>query len=72
MYCGIVWTEGELVYKNPESNQTTGRSHSGREVKLMMATSLEKPSYEEYWPDMEGLAQRERVTDEHMPSQTKC
>ncbi len=35
-----------------------------------MATSLEKPSYEEYWPDMEGLAQRERVTDEHMHCQT--
>jgi uncharacterized protein len=35
----------------------------------MKATSLEKPSYEEYWPDMEGLAQGEKVTDEHMPSQ---
>jgi uncharacterized protein YcbX len=31
---------------------------------------LEKPSYEEYWPDIEGLANRERVTDELMPPQT--
>jgi uncharacterized protein len=42
----------------------------GREVKLMRATDLEKPSYEEYWPDIEGLAQREKVTDEAMPSKT--
>src|SRR5215208_604892 len=42
----------------------------GREVRLMRATDLEKPSYEEYWPDIEGLAQREKVTDEAMPSKT--
>ena len=42
----------------------------GREVRLMRAISLEKPSYEEYSPDMEGLAQREKVTDVAMPSQT--
>lgn len=36
----------------------------------MRATSLDKPSYEEYWPDIEGLAQREKVTDEVMPTQT--
>jgi uncharacterized protein len=41
----------------------------GREVSVMKA-SLEKPSYEEYWPDIEGLAQREIVTDEAMPPQT--
>jgi hypothetical protein len=29
-----------------------------------MKDSLEKPSYEEYWPGMEGLAQREIVTNE--------
>jgi uncharacterized protein len=41
----------------------------GREVRLMRA-NLENPSYEEYWPDIEGLAQREKVTDEAMPPQT--
>jgi uncharacterized protein len=36
----------------------------------LVAASLEKPSYEEYWPDIEGRANRERVTDELMPPQT--
>ena len=35
-----------------------------------MRANLEKPSYEEYWPDIEGLAQRKKVTDEAMPPQT--
>jgi hypothetical protein len=35
-----------------------------------MTSSLEKPSYEEYWPDIEGLAHREKVTEEFMPAQT--
>lgn len=41
----------------------------GRDVRLMRA-NLEKPSYEEYWPDIDGLAQRNKVTDEAMPPQT--
>jgi len=41
-----------------------------REVRLMKASGFEKPSYEEYWPDIDGLAQREKVTDEAMPSKT--
>lgn len=41
----------------------------GRDVRLMKA-SLEKPSYEEYWPNIEGLAQRETITDEAMPPRT--
>ncbi|MGA8842914.1 MAG: MOSC N-terminal beta barrel domain-containing protein [Nitrososphaeraceae archaeon] len=41
-----------------------------REVRLMKASSLEKSIYEEYWPDIDGLAQRQKVTDETMPSQT--
>ena len=36
----------------------------------MKASGFEKPSYEEYWPDIDGLAQREKVTDEAMPSKT--
>jgi uncharacterized protein YcbX len=35
-----------------------------------MKANLDKPSYEEYWPDIEGLAQREKVTDEAMPPRT--
>lgn len=37
----------------------------GREARLM-ATAPEKPTLEEYWPDMEELAHRETVTDEEM------
>ena len=41
----------------------------GLQVRLM-TPALEKPSLEEYWPDIEGLAQREKVTDEPMPPRT--
>jgi uncharacterized protein len=41
-----------------------------RQVVLMKSSSLKKSSYEEYWPDIDGLAQREKVTDEAMPSKT--
>jgi uncharacterized protein len=41
----------------------------GAQVRLMTA-SLEKPSYEEYWPDIDGLAKRDKVTEELMPAQT--
>jgi uncharacterized protein YcbX len=41
----------------------------GQDVRLMTA-QLDKPSYEEYWPDIDGLAQREKVTDENMPTRT--
>lgn len=54
---------------NGEDADHTLSKALGREVRLMRA-DLEKPSYEEYWPDMEGLAQREKVTDETMPSRT--
>lgn len=35
-----------------------------------MRASLENPSYEEYWPDIDGLARKEGVTYETMPSHT--
>jgi len=41
----------------------------GRAVTLA-STSPERPSLEEYWPDIEGLAHRETVTDEAMPERT--
>ena len=67
----ITLPDGTHIY----SDQADDIDHAlssvlGREVRLMRATNLEKPSYEEYWPDIEGLAQREKVTDEHMPPQT--
>jgi uncharacterized protein len=41
----------------------------GREVRLA-TTAPETPSLEEYWPDLDGLAHRETVTDESMPAGT--
>lgn len=41
----------------------------GRDVRLATAVP-DTPSLEEYWPDMEGLAHRETVTDEAIPAGT--
>ena len=41
----------------------------GAQVSLMKS-SLEKPSLEEYWPDIDGRANREKVTEEFMPAET--
>lgn len=41
----------------------------GRPVTLA-ATSPEAPALEEYWPDIEGLARRDEMTDEPMPERT--
>jgi hypothetical protein len=42
--------------------------HFGRKVTLARTSS--SPSLEEYWPNIEGLAHREIVTDERMPEGT--
>lgn len=41
----------------------------GREVTLG-TTAPVRPSLEEYWPDIEGLAHKETITDEAMPMET--
>lgn len=41
----------------------------GREVALQ-SSAPQTPSLEEYWPDIDGLAHRETVTDEGMPAGT--
>ena len=67
----ITFPDGtHILSSNQDNIDHTLSSVLGREVRLMRATDLEKPSYEEYWPDIEGLAQREKVTDEAMPSKT--
>ena len=68
----ITFPDGTQVFSSDQDDyidQSLSKVLS-RDVRLMRATDLEKPSYEEYWPDIEGLAQREKVTDEHMPSKT--
>jgi uncharacterized protein len=61
--------DGAHIFSDQDDIDYTLSKVLGRDVRLMSA-SLEKPSYEEYWPDIEGLAQREKVTDEVMPPQT--
>jgi uncharacterized protein YcbX len=65
----ITLPDGNIIFSDDDKVDPTLSKVLGREVKIMKA-GLEKPSYEEYWPDIEGLAQREKVTDEGMPSQT--
>ena len=67
----ITFPDGTQIFSSDQDNIDHALSSVlGREVRLVRATNLEKPSYEEYWPDIEGLAQREKVTDEAMPPQT--
>ena len=65
----ITLPDGSQIFSNSGEFNGTLSKVLGREVSIMNA-SLEKPSYEEYWPDIEGLAQRETVTDEAIPPQT--
>jgi uncharacterized protein len=65
----ITLPDGGQIFSNHGEIDRTLSKVLGREVSIMNA-SLEKPSYEEYWPDIEGLAQRETVTDEAMPPHT--
>jgi uncharacterized protein len=65
----ITFPDGSQIFSNHGDVDHTLSKVLGREVSVMNA-SLASPSYEEYWPDIEGLAQRERLTDEAMPPQT--
>jgi uncharacterized protein len=65
----ITLPDGSQIFSNHGDIDRTLSKVLSREVSVMKA-SLENPSYEEYWPDIEGLAQREIVTDEAMPRQT--
>jgi uncharacterized protein YcbX len=65
----ITLPNGDQIFSDRNDIDDALSKAFGRKVRLMKA-SLEKPVYEEYWPDIDGLAQREKVTDENMPSQT--
>jgi uncharacterized protein YcbX len=65
----ITLPDGGQIFSNHGEIDRTLSKVLSREVSVMNS-SLEKPSYEEYWPDIDGLAQRETVTDEAMPPQT--
>lgn len=66
----ITLPDGTHILSNHHENIDYTLSKAiGRDVRLMEA-NLANPSYEEYWPDIDGLAQRDKVTDESMPPQT--
>ena len=65
----ITFPDGTHIFSDQDNIDYTLSKVLNQDVRLMRA-SLERPSYEEYWPDIDGLAQREKVTDETMPSQT--
>ena len=65
----ITFPDGTHIFSDQDNIDYTLSKVLDQDVRLMRA-SLERPSYEEYWPDIDGLAQREKVTDETNPSQT--
>jgi uncharacterized protein YcbX len=64
----ITLPDGTVLRSDDRDINEALSRHCGRKVRLAR-TSVE-PSLEEYWPDIEGLAQREIVTDEAMPAGT--
>ncbi len=65
----ITLPDGSIVTSEQKDLNQVLTNALGREVTLA-AAAPETPSLEEYWPDMEGLAHRETVTDEAMPAGT--
>ena len=65
----ITVPDGKLISSDQLETDSLLSQAVGAQIELMTA-SLEGPSYEEYWPDIEGLANREKVTEEVMPPQT--
>jgi uncharacterized protein len=70
----ITFPNGSNILSDHKEDKGGINSHLSevfnREVRLMKASDFEDPSYEEYWPDIDGLARRQTVTDEAMPSKT--
>jgi uncharacterized protein len=66
----ITLPDGTYIFFDQDDIDYTLSKVLGRDVRLTRASSLHKPRYEEYWRDIDGLAQRKKVTEETMPSQT--
>jgi len=65
----ITCPDGAIATSDRDDVDSLVSKHLDRSVHLMVSAP-EAPRYEEYWPDIEGLAHREKVTDETMPSRT--
>ena len=65
----IILPDGTVVTSEQPDRHEILSKVFGRAVRLQ-TPAPNAPSLEEYWPDMEGLAYRETVTDEPMPPET--
>ncbi len=65
----ITLPDGTVVSSEEDGRDRILSADLGRDVTLAR-TAPEAPSLEEYWPDIDGLAHREAVTDEAMPPGT--
>jgi len=65
----VVFPNGSAMASDDPGFEARVSAALGREVTIA-CTPVEAPVLEEYWPDIEGLANRETVTDETMSSAT--
>lgn len=65
----ITFPDGTMITSEQQDLTLTLSKVLGREVQFA-TTAPSVPSLEEYWPNIEGLAHRETITDEAMPSGT--
>ena len=65
----ITLPDGTVVHSADEDVEPMLSEVLARQVELV-STAPNEPRLEEYWPDIEGLAYREKVTDEPMPPNT--
>lgn len=65
----VTLPDGAVITSESEGLNEVFSRIVGRDVRWS-APALPKPSLEEYWPNIEGLAHRETVTDEAMPPNT--
>ncbi|MBI4482443.1 MAG: MOSC domain-containing protein [Acidobacteria bacterium] len=65
----ITLPDGTMVTSGQSDLSQILSNALGREV-VLGTTAPKAPSLEEYWPDMDGLAHRETITDEAMPMGT--
>jgi len=65
----VTLPDGRMSVTSSDDFASTLSSALGRSVMLLSAAPQEA-QLEEYWPDMDGLAHRDHVTDENMPPGT--
>jgi uncharacterized protein len=55
----ITFPDGTYMFSDHDDIDYNLSKAFGRDVRLMRPNGMEEPRYEEYWPDTDGLAQRE-------------